>query len=126
MCELGDYFSRLGGAARPRNMAESEIHLYIACKIIELNDETFYSSEYLDQTFIKAATPLIEKTNSCLSNISLPATELMPFVMVFFKYADGKLNSIDKTSRWHAFGAYLRETNLIELGRPTETDHGFR
>jgi len=41
MWELGDYFSRLGGAARPRNMAESEIHLYIACKIIELNDKTF-------------------------------------------------------------------------------------
>jgi hypothetical protein len=109
MCELGDYFSRLSGAARPHNMAESEIHLYIACKIIELNDETFNSGEYIDRAFIKAATPVIEKANSYLSNISLPTTELMTFVMDFYKYADEKLNSIKKTSRWEAFGAYLRE-----------------
>ena len=111
MCELGDYFSCMGGAARPRNMAESEIPLYIACKIIELNDKTFNSGEYLDRAFIKAATPVIEKANSYLSNISLPVTELMPFVMDFYKYADEKLNSIEKTSRWQAFGANLRERN---------------
>ena len=109
MCELGDYFSRLGGAARPRNMVESEIHLYIACQIIELNDETFNPGEYLDQAFVEAATPVIEKANSYLSKISLSATELMPFVMDFYKYADEKLNSIEKTLRWQAFGVYLRK-----------------
>ncbi len=109
MCELGDYFSRLGGSARPRNMAESEIHLYIACKIIELNDKTFNPGEYLDQAFVEAATPVIEKADSYLSTIYLSATELMPFVMDFYKYADEKLNPIEKTLRWQAFGAYLRK-----------------
>jgi len=109
MCELGDYFSRLGGAARPRNMAESEIHLYIACKIIELNDENFDSGEYTDRAFIKAATPVIEKANSYLSNISLPVSELIPFVMDFYEYADEKLKAIEKKSKWQTFGAYLRE-----------------
>jgi hypothetical protein len=109
MYELGDYISRLGGAARPFNIAESEIQLYIACTIIELNDGTFNPGEYLDQAFVEAATPIIEKVNLYLSSISLSATELMLFVMDFYKYADDKLNSIEKTPRWQAFGAYLRK-----------------
>ena len=111
MCELGDYFSRLGGAARPHNMAESEIQLYIGCKLIEFKDSSFKSDEYLDCAFIEAAEPVIYKVDSYLQNVSLTMAEFIPFVFEFYEYADKKLNKIDKTKRWKLFGEYLREIN---------------
>ena len=98
MCELSDYFSHLGGSAKPCNMSESEIPLYIACKICELHDSKFNATEYLDHSFIEAAMPAIEKTNSYLLNVSLSSSELIPFVTEFYEYANTKLGG-DKSSR---------------------------
>ena len=80
MCELGDYFSRLGGAARPFNMAESEIQLYIGYRIIESNDDSFDAYEYSNQPFLKAAEPVIERANSFIKEVTLKDSELIPFV----------------------------------------------
>ena len=110
MCELGDYFSCLGGAARPMNMSESEIPLYIACKLCELHDAKFSATEFLDHSFIEAAKPVIEEANSYLLNVSLSSSDLIPFVTEFYEHANTKLGS-DKSSRWGAFGVYLREKN---------------
>ena len=111
MCELGDYFSKMGGAARPRNMAESEIPLYVACKLIELHDISFNSNEYLDRAFLKAAVPVLEKTDSYLLKISLSFAELMSFVLEFYIHFDKKLKANDKTTRWKVFGKYIEEIN---------------
>lgn len=108
---LGDYFSRMGGAARPHNMAESEIQLYIACKLIKLHDDSFNLNKYLDSEFIDAAAPVIGKSNSYLSRVSLSLTDLFPFVLIFYVYADEKLKPIEKTKRWYLFGEYLKEKN---------------
>ena len=110
MCELDDYFSCLGGTARPMNMSESEIPLYIACKLCELHDAKFSATEFLDHSFIEAAKPVIEKANSYLLNVSLSSSDLIPFVTEFYEHANTKLGS-DKSSRWGAFGVYLREKN---------------
>ncbi|MEA3486715.1 MAG: hypothetical protein U9R20_03575 [Thermodesulfobacteriota bacterium] len=111
MCEIVDYFSCMGGTGRPSNMAESEIPLYVACKLIELHDDLFNSDEYIDRVFAEAAAPVIERANSYLSKVSVPFAELIPFVLDFYEYADKKLKPIDKTTRWNAFGTYLKERN---------------
>ncbi len=109
--ELEDYFSRLGGAARPRNMTVSEIPLYIGCKIIELHDNTFNLMKYLDIDFLEAAAPVLEKANATLSNLSLQLSEVLVFVSEFYRHFDSNLKSKDKTAKWEAFGSYLGVKN---------------
>lgn len=111
MCELGDYFSRLGGAARPFNMAESEIQLYIGYKLLSINDDPIHVTEFENQEFLKAAEPVIKKTNAYLAEVQLAGSELISFVLEFYEYANGKLKENDKTTRWARFGDYLRANN---------------
>jgi len=111
MCELGDYFSRLGGAARPFNMRESEIHLYVGYKLLQLNNISINEEEYANQPFLEAAKPVIEKTNEYLCKINLLKNELFPFVLKFYTFADEKLKADEKTKRWGQFGKYLNKNN---------------
>ncbi len=111
MCELDDYFSCLGGAARPLNMTESEIPLYIGYRLLELNNVLIDESEYVNQTFLEAAKPVIEKVNTYLCEVNLSKSELFPFVLDFYVFADQKLKVNDKTKRWESFGKYLRNNN---------------
>lgn len=109
MCELGDYFSRLGGTARPFNMAESEIQLYISYKLLEINNVPIDEYEYSNQAFLDAASPVIEKANTHLCGVCLPKSELFRFVLEFYEFADKKLKEKDKTKRWECFGEYLKK-----------------
>ncbi len=59
LCELGDYFSRLGGAARYFNISESEIPLYIGCALTEGYFPSFDKRDYLDSRFLEAAKPAL-------------------------------------------------------------------
>lgn len=118
MCELGDYFSCLGGAARPFNMAESEIQLYIGYKVLQLNNVSIDENEYANPAFLKAANPVIEKVNAYLSEVNLLNQEPFPFVQEFYEFADKKLQAKDKTKRWYCFGEYLRH-NKGQLRTPT-------
>ena len=109
MSELGDFFSRLGGAARPFNMVESEIQLYICYKLLKFNNIPINEEEYLNQQFIDAAKPVIEKADSYLRQIQLDEMDIFPFVQELYEYANKKLKEPDKTSRWFIFGKYLSE-----------------
>lgn len=111
MSELDEYFSQLGGAARPRNMAESEIPLYVACKIFELHDNTFKSKDYLDCDFLDDAALVLEKSDVYLKNVTLNASELVTFILDLYENVNLKLRDSDKTSRWEALGNYLRKKN---------------
>jgi hypothetical protein len=108
MCELDEYFSCLGGAARPTNMAESEILLYIGCKLLELNNVPVDETEFANQTFIDAAKPVLKKANAYLSEVTLMKSEIFPFILDFYEHYDAKLKAIGKTDRWESFGDHLR------------------
>ena len=114
MWDLGDYFARLGGAARPFNMAESEIQLYIAYRLLEINNVEIDESKYSNKMFLEAAKPIIKEANSHLQKVKLLEPEVFPFVLEFYAYADQKLNAIDKTTRWQNFGLYLRGETMSE------------
>lgn len=109
MNELGDYFSRLGGAARPRNMAESEIPLYVITKLLELHTPAFRSEEYLNLPFLNAAELVLKTVNAYLKRISLNKEGLFPFLRKLYDYADAKLDDAEKTDRWFRLGRFLRE-----------------
>ena len=117
---LGDYFSQMGASAWLPNMDESEIPLYILCILLEKHDNSFNTSEYIDCELIEAASPIIEKCNSCIQNVSLSSSELISFVLGFYTITDKKLQNLagtrlqprDKKIRWQAFGEYLNARNL--------------
>ena len=49
---LGDYFSRLGGSARYRNMPESDIPHFIGCELAKRISAEFNRDEYLAREFL--------------------------------------------------------------------------
>lgn len=49
---LGDYFSRLGGSARYRNMPESDIPHFIGCELAKGISAEFNRDEYLAREFL--------------------------------------------------------------------------
>lgn len=112
VCELGDYFSRLGGSARPRNMKESDIFLYVACEIFKSHEELFDSRDYLEDAIVEAATPVKHNVERYTEKITLTPRELIPFLLDFYEYTDKKLKENDKSRRWQAFDEYLREINI--------------
>ena len=107
--ELGDHFSRLGGAARPLGMAEFEMSLYIICKLLELNKITLAERLLPDRAFLKAAKPVLEKVDERLEKVSLSEIELYPFLREFYDYVNQKLKPQDKTKRWEYLGEFLRD-----------------
>lgn len=111
LCLLDDYFSRMGGAARPNNMVESDIPLYVGYKLLVINGEPINESVFVNQEFLNAAEQVIEDSNKLLMEIGLSTAELIPFVLAFYDYADAKLNKIDKSKQWSHFGEYLRKRN---------------
>lgn len=52
---LGDYFSRLGGAAQYFNMPESDLPLYIACQLAIKHSPSFELKHFVVHQFIEAA-----------------------------------------------------------------------
>jgi hypothetical protein len=109
ICELDEYFSRLGGTARPINMANYEIPLYVCHKLLMINGEPIDQNGLNSPAFLKAAAPVLEKSNALLSEVGLSSSELIPFVLKLYEHADAKLNEIDKSNRWAYFGEYLRK-----------------
>lgn len=74
--ELGDYLSRLGGAAVPlgRGLHPSEVYLYVLTRILELKDNDFEADTYLESDFKSFAEPALEKTENHIVKINLPKT----------------------------------------------------
>ena len=110
---LGDYFSRLGGSARPYNMSESEIFLYILwklhqkTKIYKTIGISVKNELYIDSGFLEAAQPVINKVDELIENIQIEDVELIKFIDEFYDYHDEKLKN-DKTSRWIKFGKFIK------------------
>lgn len=113
MWVLGDHFSRLGGSCRPSSMAESEIQLYVSYKLLMINDHPIDESEFYNKLFLQAADPVVEKTNALLAEVKLSKSELLPFVLGFYEYADSKMSDMEKTERWARFGEYLKASNIL-------------
>jgi hypothetical protein len=114
---LEEHFSFLGGTARPCNMSDSKIPLYIGCKLLELNDRNFNGSDYLDIVFVKAANPTAANVNSFLKQVDLAPIELIPFVIDFYGQMSAKLYKLKMSTGvgWDAFGEYLKEKNADNL-----------
>lgn len=105
--ELGDWFSRLGGAARYQGFSDSEIPLYIGCKLVEMIDDDFNSSEYYGKRFIEAAGSSVAKADSILKGIDKSnIDELRQLVVEFVKYSESKTKDTD-TIGWKTYKEYV-------------------
>ena len=110
-CELGDYFSRLGGSARYFNMSESEISLYIGCRLAERYFPSFDKKDYLDSCFLEAAKPVLEKADKQIEAVSANNESIIQIIREFVQYADSKLKA-DKSNRWLEFVKWIENVDV--------------
>ncbi len=107
---LGNYFSRLGGAARYFNMSESDIPLYIACQLAKRHSSSFEPRDYLNHQFIEAALPVLKEVHSHLELVKTQDDELAGLVYEFTNYANSKLKADDRSARWDQFVEWVNQT----------------
>ena len=101
--ELSDHFSRLGGAARYFGMSESDIPLYVACTLAQRDAPSTDLGRFIDQRFLEAAAPALEKTNGHIAAVGAKGEKLSALLREFCSYADSKLKAHDKSFRWQEF-----------------------
>lgn len=118
LTELGDYFSRLGGSARYFGMSDSEIPLYIACRLAQSAMPSFKPEDYLHFEFVKAAAPALEKTNHHLSSLKATGHDLTKLLEEFLEYADSKLKPEHKSPAWVRFLKYYRAQQGAQADGP--------
>ncbi|MDY6830288.1 MAG: hypothetical protein SWC96_00340 [Thermodesulfobacteriota bacterium] len=103
LCELGDYFSRLGGSARYFNMSESEIPLYVASRLMQRYMPSFELEDFIDRRFLEAASPVLDKADAHIDAVSVKGGALVDLIIEFIRYADSKLKLQDRSSQWNRF-----------------------
>jgi hypothetical protein len=101
--ELSEHFSRLGGSARYFGMGESDIPLYIACTLAQRDAPSIDLGRFIDQRFLDAAAPALEKTNGHIAAVGAKGEKLAALLREFCSYADSKLKAHDKSIRWQEF-----------------------
>lgn len=107
---LGDYFSRLGGAARYFNMSESEIPLYVACQLSKKLTSGFEPRDYVSDQFVKSASPVLADVHAQLEMLSAQANELVGLIHEFIGYVNSKLKPEDRSDRWNRFVVWFTQT----------------
>jgi hypothetical protein len=107
---LGDYFSRLGGAARYFNMSESEIPLYITCQLAKKLTSAFEPRDYVSDQFVESAQPVLAVVHSHLEKVTAQADELVDLIHEFVDYVDSKLKAQDRAASWDRFVEWFAQT----------------
>jgi len=103
-CEIGDWFSRLGGANCYRSMIESEVFLYVGCKTLDKKDDSNLVEEFVHPKFLEFGKVAIDKANMYLAEISATDEELNDLVAKYLKHYDQKLRNTNEVSeRWEHF-----------------------
>lgn len=106
---LFDYFSRLGGAARYPNMSDTEIPLYIACRLLQKHLPEFNQDDFIDQRFIKSAQPVIEQIHDYIDSVKAEGTSLVTLVQEFIEHINSKLEPQERTSQWLKISGIVEE-----------------
>ncbi len=113
--EIVEYFSLMGGSARQGNMQDSDIPLYVACKILKHHKDSFEIDKYLvpDNAVIKAESSMKKRTDAIIRKVKVADVDLFPFLLDFYNHYDLKLKENDKANKWHNIGNYIRERIAI-------------
>jgi len=103
VCEMGDYFSRLGGAGRPWEFTESDIPSYIICDLLRKYDCVFSCDSYVNSDLLYPKQDdikcLIEKVNGILSEIRIDESSIN-LINEFWNFCNDKLKIGDKSNNW--------------------------
>lgn len=98
--QIGDYYSRLGGAACPGDMYDSYIPTFVICRLLN-----FDPSKYTSLGFVETTKGIPESFENLISLVS--AEDLMPIIHDFYKYCDSKLRPSEKSSGWFSLAEEL-------------------
>jgi len=100
--EVVDYYSRLGGAARPMSMYNSDMPAFIICKLVALNVEEYTSSD-----FVTSAERISLSIDNKLANITASGLELSELVNSFYKHCSSKLKPAEISQEWLSLEAAI-------------------
>lgn len=100
--EMGDWFSRLGGANRYPGMYESDIFLYIGCTALDLHLNTDLSEELVHPRLVLHAKNSAVKANDLLAKLEGGEDEIRSLVAGFARHHDRKLSN-ERSPQWIDF-----------------------
>ena len=92
----------MGGAARYSGMRESEIFLFIACRSIDIVENTDYVLNMVPPEFIAAANKVLPKVNERLVQLQTQSRDIWHIILEFVRYYDQKLEG-ERTAKWQDF-----------------------
>lgn len=118
---LVNHFSHLGGAARYRDMTESDIPLYIGCQLAAAISPSFDMSQYIGSTFLESAKPVLAEVNGKIMKIEQPPEELTTLLADFVSYVEQRVNWSDRADSWCRFVEWVGAhppNNLLQARRP--------
>lgn len=103
LSDLGDYFSRLGGAARYPGMPESDIPLFIGCELAQRIEPGFDATEFVTRDLAAAAEYVAPRVRNHLCCISASPEEALELLLDFIDLAEKKLRPEHSSYRWGEF-----------------------
>jgi len=113
LSDLGDHFSRLGGAARYPGMPESDIPLFICCGLAQRIEPDFDETEFVTKELAVAAEPVVPKVKDRIDRISASPEEMLELLVHFVEFAEKKLAQHDRSYRWERFVEWVNHATSI-------------
>lgn len=107
-CDLGDWFSRMGGGARYGGMKESDIFLYVAASAAEKAYLILDRKDYITNEFAHAAKNAAEKADHRLSQLQSSKVVLEELVRGYIDQYDRKLEN-ERSPEWIRFCQDIKE-----------------
>jgi len=115
-CDLGDWFSRMGGGARYGGMKESDIFLYVAASVAEKAYLILDRKDYITNEFVHAANNAAEQADRRLSQLQSSKVVVEELVLGYIDQYDRKLAN-ERSPEWIRF---CHDTKEIANGKPDQ------
>lgn len=106
--DLGDWFSRMGGAARYCGMKEADIFLYVATSVAEKACLIPDRKDYISNEFIRAAKSATERADHKLNQLQSSTVTLEELVVEYIDHYDQKLEN-ERSPEWIRFCQNIKE-----------------
>lgn len=111
---IGDYFSRMGGGARYRNMPESDIPLLVGCELARRCIKGFETGTFLSSQLIDASKPVLDELTQKLDVIMAEYSNVTEALVEFMNSVDEKYQPHHRSPRWDEFLSTIRTPVLTD------------
>lgn len=107
LTEMADFYARLGGSARPQNMREIEIPIYITSQLVN------GLSEGCNTAFLQSVEPISKKIQAMLDKVDTGSPEFLDDMEGFFAYVESHIPSEIDSATWQEFRREFSEKATV-------------